>query len=115
MRVIVDLDKGPEFEYFNGEKVPYKMMEEYTGRSAFEKKKRPLTATLSPGNTRNIRRFSETHGKLEFQGAKKDKVIDKIGTIKIVKSPRKKPVGIPFDRFNEELTTVDLATSRAMS
>jgi len=36
--------------------------------------------------------------------------------LKIVKTPRKNNgTGIPFDRFNEELTTIDPAASKAIS
>jgi hypothetical protein len=79
------------------------------------KSKRPMTAVVSPGNTRNIRRFSETHRALDFKGFKKDQIIEDQGAVKIVKTPRKKFTGIPFDRFNEELTTIDPVASKAES
>jgi hypothetical protein len=74
-----------------------------------------MTAVVSPGNTRNIRRFSETHRALDFKGFKKDQIIEDQGAVKIVKTPRKKFTGIPFDRFNEELTTIDPVASKAES
>ena len=63
MRIEIDLTKEPEFEFFNGDQVSKKMKEElklYMPRSKVSKSKRPMTAVVSPGNTRNVRRFSET-------------------------------------------------------
>ena len=119
MRIEIDLTKEPEYEFFNGDQVSKKMKDElklYMPRSKVGKSKRPMTAVVSPGNTRNARRFSETLGPMEFKGLpRKVDVIEDNGAFKIVRSPRKKVVGIPFDRFNEELTTIDPVASKAMS
>ena len=86
----------------------------YVPRSSVSKSKRPMTAAVS--NTRNVRRFSETQGNLEYKAPRKVEIIEDYGAMKIVKTPRKKETtGIPFDRFNEELTTIDPAASKAVS
>jgi hypothetical protein len=121
MRIEIDLTKEPEYEFFNKDQLSKKMKEElklYVPRSSVSKSKRPMTASVnSPnGNTRNIRRFSETQGELEFKGSRKVEVIEDHGALKIVKTARKNNLrGIPFDRFNEELTTIDPIASKAMS
>jgi len=121
MRIEIDLTKEPEYEFFNGDQVSKKMKDElklYMPRSKVGKSKRPMTAVVStPGNTRNARRFSETLGPMEFKGLQERKVdvIEDNGAFKIVRSPRKKIEGIPFDRFNEELTTIDPVASKAVS
>ena len=119
MRIEIDLTKEPEYEFFNGDQVSKKMKDElklYMPRSKIGKSKRPMTAVVSPGNTRNARRFSETLGPMDLKGLqRKVDVIEENGAFKIVRSPRKKIDGIPFDRFNEELTTIDPVASKAMS
>jgi hypothetical protein len=117
MRIDIDLTKEPEYQFFNGDQVSKKMQEElklYVPRSSVSKPKRPMTAAVS--NTRNVKRFSESHGDLGVKPNRKVEIIEDYGALKIVKTPRKKnATGIPFDRFNEQLTTIDPVGSKVMS